>query len=38
MGATGFAEITSAIVIVYLDQPRAVGSGTQSFSGGGFCR
>jgi hypothetical protein len=38
MGATGFAEVTPAIVIVYFNQPRAVGSGTQSFPGGGFCR
>jgi len=26
MGATGFAEVTPIIVIVYFDQPRAVGS------------
>jgi hypothetical protein len=38
MGATGFAEVTSAIVIVYFNQPRAVSSGTQSFPGGGFRR
>jgi hypothetical protein len=38
MGATGSAEVTPIIIIVYFNQPRAVGSRTQSFSGGGFCR